>query len=93
MNARTGSAPYDCAGRLSELGEWKQAASVEADLRREFLARAEKAEATVKDLKAALKEMIQTQDDWENGVAKIIGRQPEVFTRAIDRARAALERC
>jgi len=40
--------------RLSELDEWKQAASVEAGLRREFLARAEKAEAEVARLTAAL---------------------------------------
>ena len=43
----------DCLARVpaatlpQELEEWKQAASVEAGLRREFLARAEKAEAAL----------------------------------------------
>lgn len=38
-----------------ELAEWKQAAGVEAGLRREFLARAEKAEA---ELRATLKAVL-----------------------------------
>lgn len=40
--------------------------------------------------RAALKEMVDTQDEWEKAISKIIGRPPGVFTRAIDRARAAL---
>ena len=38
-----------------ELGDWKQAASVEAGLRREFLKRAETAESAVADAMEALK--------------------------------------
>jgi hypothetical protein len=34
--------------------------------------------------------MIDTQDEWEKSVAKVIGKQPSVFNRAIDTARAAL---
>ena len=44
----------------------------------------------VKDLEAALKIMIDTQDDWEKGVSEVVGRQPDVFNRAIDAARKVL---
>ena len=44
-------------------------------------------------LKEALKLMIDTQDDWETSVAKVIGKQPSVFNRAIDAARKAYEEC
>jgi hypothetical protein len=43
---------------MSELDEWKQAASVEAGLRREFLARAEKAEADNERLRATNAELV-----------------------------------
>lgn len=38
----------------------------------------------------ALREMIDTQSSWEASIEKIIGRQPNIFQRAIDRGRAAL---
>lgn len=41
-------------------------------------------------LREALKLMIDTQDEWERSVAKVIGKQPDVFNRAIDAARAAM---
>lgn len=46
--------PPSEAGREDELAEWKQAASVEAGLRREFLARAETAEAQLASARKAL---------------------------------------
>lgn len=42
-------------------------------------------------LRASLKEMIETQDEWERAIEKIIGRAPGVFNRAIDRAKKVLE--
>lgn len=42
-------------------------------------------------LRASLKEMIETQDEWEHAVEKIVGRAPGVFERAIDRAKKVLE--
>lgn len=42
------------AAAEEELGEWKQAASVEAGLRREFLARTEAAEAQLQAMRKAL---------------------------------------
>lgn len=48
----------------AQLHDWKQAAGVEASLRREFLARAEKAEAEVERLRAALRaELDRALDD------------------------------
>lgn len=44
----------------TELDEWRQAASTEARLRREFLARAEKAEAARDRLSDALQQIV----DW-----------------------------
>lgn len=41
-------------------------------------------------LREALTEMVRTQRDWEEAVGKIIGHPPNIFTRAIDRAEAAL---
>lgn len=53
--------PYDDISLLkAELAEWKQAASVEADLRREFLARAEQAERRVEELERRERWLI----DW-----------------------------
>jgi len=46
---------------MDELGEWKQAAGVEAGLRREFLARAEKAEASLGALVKALDELQEAE--------------------------------
>jgi hypothetical protein len=48
--------------------------------------------ARIAELEAALKLMIDTQDEWEKGVSKVIGKQPSVFNRAIDTARAVLEK-
>ena len=53
-------------------------------------ARIAELEAENKTLRQALKLMIDTQDEWEKSVAKVIGKQPSVFNRAIDTARAAL---
>ena len=44
----------------------------------------------VEKLRAALKLMINTQEEWEAGVEKVIGKQPNVFNRAIDQAKAAI---
>jgi hypothetical protein len=44
----------------------------------------------IAELEKALKLMIDTQDEWEKSVSKVIGKQPSVFNRAIDTARAAL---
>ena len=41
----------------------------------------------VEDAREVIAEMVQTQADWEVGVEKVIGRQPNVFPRAIDRGR------
>lgn len=41
-------------------------------------------------LREALKLMIDTQDEWEKSVAKVIGKQPNVFNRTIDTARSAM---
>lgn len=41
----------------AEIAEWRQAASVEAGLRREFLARAEAAESRISDLERQLAEI------------------------------------
>lgn len=46
---------------------------------------------TIEQLRASLKEMIETQDEWERAVEKIVGRAPSVFERAIDRAKKILE--
>ncbi len=46
---------------------------------------------TIDKLRASLKEMSETQDEWERAIEKIIGRAPGVFNRAIDRAKKALE--
>ena len=51
-----------------------------------------KQEKRIAELEAALKLMIDTQDEWEKGVSKVIGKQPSVFNRAIDIARAVLEK-
>lgn len=50
----------------------------------------EKTDARIAELQAALKLMIDTQDDWEKGVSEVIGKQPNVFNRAIDAARKVL---
>jgi len=50
----------------------------------------EKTDARIAELEAALKLMIDTQDDWEKGVSEVIGKQPNVFNRAIDAARKVL---
>ena len=47
--------------------------------------------ANVKVLRASLREMIETQDEWERAVGNIIGRRVGVFERAIDRAKKVLE--
>jgi hypothetical protein len=52
----------------------------------------DKLRARIAELEAALKLMIDTQDEWEKGVSKVIGKQPSVFNRAIDTARAVLEK-
>jgi len=44
----------------------------------------------IRKLEAALKLMIDTQDDWEKGVSEVIGKQPDIFNRAIDAARKVL---
>lgn len=44
--------PRELQPSRSELADWKQAAGVEAGLRREFLARANKAEAEIERLRA-----------------------------------------
>lgn len=46
---------------------------------------------TIERLRTALKEMIETQDEWERAVEKIVGRAPGIFERAIDRAKNVLE--
>ena len=46
----------------------------------------------IAELEKALKLMIDTQDEWEKSVSKVIGKQPSVFNRAIDTARAVLEK-
>lgn len=51
-----------------------------------------KAAACIEDLAAALNYMIQTQEAWEEDVSKIIQRPPNIFNRAIDYARATLEK-
>ena len=53
------------------------------------LALIEKQAWRIAELEAALKLMIDTQDEWERSVSKVIGKQPNVFNRAIDAARAA----
>jgi len=50
------------------------------------------AAACIEDLAAALKEALSTQEEWEESVSKVIGRPVNVFPRAIDRARATIER-
>ena len=50
----------------------------------------EKADTHIAELEAALKLMIDTQDDWEKGVYEVVGKQPNVFNRAIDAARKVL---
>ena len=42
-------------------------------------------------LRASLKEMVETQDEWERAVENIIGRRVGIFERAIDRAKKVLE--
>lgn len=44
------------------------------------------------ELVAALREMVETQDEWEKSVSKIIGRPVTVFERAVDRARSVLSK-
>lgn len=44
----------------------------------------------IRELEAALSEMIDAQDEWESAVGKILGRPPKVFNRVIDRARVVL---
>lgn len=57
----------------AELEEWKQAASVEAGLRRELLARAVKAEAKLERLQMALERIVDRQclisntTEWDSG--------------------------
>jgi|GEM_PF-3104322 len=41
-------------------------------------------------MREAAQLLINTQEEWERSVEKIIGKQPNVFLRAIDSARAAL---
>lgn len=50
------------------------------------------AAACIEDLAEALKDMTKTQAEWEEYVSQIIGRPIVPFERAIDRARATLER-
>ena len=48
--------------------------------------------ACIEDLAEALHYMIHTQETWEEDVSKIIQRPANIFNRAIDTARATLER-
>lgn len=56
------------AEAADEIEEWRQAASVEAGLRREFLVRAEKAEAEIERLRAALEAIAEDDIDVEAAV-------------------------
>lgn len=55
---------------------------------------AERASLTAEraELIEALREMVDTQQSWEDSVSKIVGRPVIPFARAIDRARALIER-
>lgn len=46
----------------------------------------------IEELAGALNEMTKTQTEWEKSISQIIGRPIVPFERAIDRARATLER-
>ena len=48
----------DALTRIAEIEEWRQAASVEAGLRREFFTRAEKAESELSTLRARVREVV-----------------------------------
>jgi aminoglycoside phosphotransferase (APT) family kinase protein len=78
---------------LDEIEEWKQAASVEAGLRREFLARAEKAEAEIKRLRAALGPFAKAAtaiDEWEKASVRPESPNYGVTHDDFRRARQAL---
>ena len=49
--------------------------------------------AGIGELIGALQEMVSTQREWEDAVARIIGRPEKQFDRAIDRAIAILKKC
>lgn len=44
------------------------------------------------ELREMLERMTKSQEEWENGVETVIGRQPQIFTRVIDEARQLLTR-
>lgn len=74
----------------AETKDWQQAASVEAGLRREFLARAEKAEAETKMLREALEGVVADVLEYErvNNLSPAPGRK--YCWDSVARARTAL---
>ena len=73
--------------RADKAEEWRENYKRAADIAHADL---NAALAAMKVAREALAEMVQTQDEWEASVGKVIGKQPKVFDRAIDRGREAL---